>query len=105
MNAAPTGRDKRQHERYQVTSLKHIWNLSEGGAYIATESPKRLGSKVHMEFKLGEGGPTFHALAKVIRVLHKPNPKLHEPAGMAVQFVEIGEDQAALLRQYLKQFK
>jgi hypothetical protein len=105
MNAGPTGRDKRVYERIRVSSLKNVWNLSEGGAYIATESPKRLGAKIHVELKLGATGNTLRAMAKVVRVLHRPNPKLGEPAGMALQFMDLEAQQLLYLQQYLSEVK
>lgn len=105
MNAGPQGREKRQFERVRIPSLKNVWNLSEGGAFIATDTPKRLGAKVHLEFRLGREGPTFRSLAKVVRVLHKPNPKFGEPAGMAVQFLELNDQQLVVLKRFLAEVK
>jgi hypothetical protein len=101
MSATPSGRDKRRFERIRIASLRHVWNLSEGGAFIATETPKRLGAKIHMELRLGREGPTFRSLAKVVRVLHRPNPKFGEPAGMAVQFVDLTDEQLSILKEFL----
>ena len=92
---------KRRHERIRITSSKSIWNLSEGGVFIATANPRRLGSIVHFEFRLWPDEPPFHALGKVIRVLHQPNPSNNEPAGIAIQFTEVGDDNRVRLRAYL----
>jgi len=101
MSAEARGREKRRCERVRIVSLKHVWNLSEGGAYIATETPKRLGAKIQMELRLGREGPTFRSLATVVRVLHRPNPKLGEPAGMAIQFVDLTDEQLSILKRFL----
>lgn len=101
MSTPPSGRDKRQYDRVRIPGMKHIWNLSEGGAYIATETPKRLGSTIYLDFRLGGEGPKFSAMAKVIRVLHRPNPKSGEPQGMAVQFIKVDQDELAKLKDYL----
>lgn len=102
MDNEPNGRDKRESERVRIIESKQIWNLSEGGAYIATDSPRRLGSLLHFEFRLGEQMPVFQALSKVVRVLHKKNPKTKEPRGMAVQFVKMSDEDLSNLRKYLK---
>jgi len=100
----PRGRDKRGHDRVRLTSSRSVWNLSEGGAYIATANPRRVGSVIHFEFTL-ENRESFKTLARVIRVLHKPNPKIGEPAGMALQFIEVGEEDKQRLRNYLRELQ
>ncbi len=101
MNAGPEGREKRQHERIRIGSVKDLHNLSEGGAYVATDSPKRLGATFHFELKLGHKSRAFQALARVVRVLHRPNPKIGEPAGMAIQFVAINDEDHEVLMEFL----
>ncbi len=94
------GSDKRRHERIKTTS-RHIRDLSEGGAYIITDQPRPAGSLFHFEFRPEKDAEPIRALARVIRVLYRPNPKLKEPAGMAVKFTELGEDDLVRLREYL----
>jgi len=101
MSADVGGRDKRRYERVRVPASKNVWNISEGGAFIATESPKRLGATFMLELRLGGGNPTFRTMARVIRVLHKPNPKTEEPAGMAVKFERTSDDDVAIIRNYI----
>ncbi len=105
MKAPPSGRDNRQYDRVRISSSKKIWNISEGGAYIATENPKRLGSTIHIEFRLADDGPAFRGLAQIVRVLYKPNPKSGEPAGMAVKFVDVSEEQLLMLKSYIGECK
>lgn len=97
--------NKRVHERIRISSSKSIWNLSEGGAFVATTTPRRLGALLHFEYRLWPDEPPFRALGKVVRVLHKPNPRIKEPAGMALQFVQVSEDDLIRLRLYLKEQK
>ena len=105
MDGDPKERDKRQSERIRIFESRQIWNLSEGGAYIATDNPRRLGATLHFRFRLESDMPVFEALAKVVRVLHKKNPKTGEPKGMAVQFVKVEEDNLSNLREFLKNKK
>ena len=100
---AESGRNKRLFDRIRVGSSKSIWNLSEGGAYVATSNPRRLGSVLHFEFKLWKDEAPFRALAKVVRILHHANPSIGEPAGMALQFVKVSADDRIRLRTFLKQ--
>jgi hypothetical protein len=105
MNAGSQGRDKRRHERIRIYSVRDLHNLSIGGAYVATVSPKRLGSTFHFELKLGHKTKAFHALARVVRVLHRPNHKIGEPAGMAIQFVAVKDEDRKILMEYLDEQK
>ena len=105
MNAGPKGREKRRSERIRISSIKKLHNLSEGGAYVATDSPKRLGSTFEFEIKLGRKDKVFRALAKVVRVLYRPNPKIGEPAGMAIQFLNVSEEDKKTLYELLEEQK
>lgn len=105
MSTPSSGRDKRKYDRIRVAESRFLWNLGEGGAYLVTHNPRRLGSLFHFEYKLGSRGPIFKALAKVIRVIHKPNPKTGQPAGMAVQFVNISPQDLKNLRLFLADLK
>lgn len=105
MTTEPKGREKRRYERIRVGSCDKLWNLSEGGAFVASDSPRRLGSVFLFEIKLGQKKRVIKSLAKVIRVLHKPNPKIGEPAGMAIQFLDISREDYETLRAYLKECK
>lgn len=100
-----TADNKRQYERVRISASKSIWNLSEGGAFVATTNPRRLGTVIHFEFRLWPDEPPFRALAKVVRVLHLPNPKISQPAGMGIQFTQVGEDDRVRLRAYLNEQK
>ncbi len=101
MDAASNGRDKRKSERVRITSSKAIWNLSEGGAYIATTTPRSVGNLLHFEYKLEKDQPYFQALAKVVRVIHKPIPGKGEPAGMAIRFEKVSEENLERLKKFL----
>ena len=102
MENTKSGKDKRKFERVHVKS-KSLWNMSVGGAYIITDNPRRLGSVFRFEFTMKKGEPNFRAIAKVVRVIHRPNPKTGEPAGMGLQFTEVSEEEKARLRKYLVQ--
>ncbi len=100
----PEGRDNRKNERVFLDS-RHVWNISEGGAYIINKNPRKTGSILHFEYRLEELNKTFKALARVIRTLYRPNPKTGEPAGMAIQFIKISPEDREILKEYLKKIK
>ncbi|MFO8057753.1 MAG: PilZ domain-containing protein [bacterium] len=95
------GRDNRKYERVFLES-RHLWNLSEGGAYIISRNPRKTGSILQFEYRLEHVNKTFKALAKVVRTLYHPNPKTGEPAGMALQFIKVSDKDRALLKEYLE---
>ncbi len=105
MSSEDTGRNKRTFERVRIATSKNIWNLSMGGAYVATKNPRHVGSLVHFEYKLGGEEKTFKALSKVVRVLHRPNPKSGEPAGMALQFIKVSDEDKLALTRFLSSKK
>jgi hypothetical protein len=68
-------------------------NLSETGAYILTDRLAPIGSIVDLCFAvLPEAPVLFVARARVIR---------HGPDGMGVDFVELGDEQRAIIRKLL----
>lgn len=93
--------NKRFFERFKVLGSRRIWNLSEGGAYIVTEQPRRLGTVLRFEFKLENGEAPFSALAKVVRVTTRPASGTGEPKGMAVAFIDMSGEDRARLKKYL----
>ena len=105
MSAESADRNKRQHDRVRVTSSKRVWDLSEGGAYVASDNPKKAGAVIHFELKLDSAAGSVKALAKVVRVHYKPNPRTGEPAGMALQFIRMEDGDREALRQYLARQK
>jgi len=105
MDAELTGSNKRRYERVRVRSCKFLLNLSVGGAFVITRRPRQVGSMIHFEIKLGKKARQFRALAKIVRVLHKPDPRNGEPAGMAVEFVKMEPEDEKTLREYLKECK
>ncbi|GEM_PF-1151420 len=101
-------RGKRQHERIQLLWNKSVVNLSEGGMYVRTDEPRRLGSIVYFEIKLDADQEPIQGTGRVIRVLHKGGAGTSgDPPGMALEFVELAPESLERIRRFiaLKQLK
>jgi hypothetical protein len=96
------GRDKRQHERIEITSSRSVVNISTGGMYIKTDEPRSVGSIVHFEFKLDPDLPPIKGHAKVIRALYKGGGRKGLPPGMALEFTSISPEDQKVIRDYIK---
>ncbi len=105
MENTESGRQKRQHERVKIASSKNFSDISEGGVFIKTGNPRRLGSVLSLEIKL-EGFPeSLRVMAKVIRVIHPAGATPHQPAGMAMQFVNPTEEIRQKVRDFIVKLK
>jgi Tfp pilus assembly protein PilZ len=65
----------------ECMSVAFSRDLSQGGMFIETHDPARVGSEVTVRFHLGDGGPIVVALAEVKYSIAK--------LGMGVEFVEM----------------
>ena len=91
MSAKQTDRERRRHTRIQLDRRKHCANISEGGLFIITDRPRRLGSLVHFELRLDDLTPPIRGRGKVVRVIHATHAAGADPTGMAIEFVEMDE--------------
>jgi uncharacterized protein (TIGR02266 family) len=102
------GGGKRRHERIKLSWNKSVVNLSEGGMYVRTDEPRRLGSIVYFEIKLDADQAPIQGTGRVIRVLHKGGAGTSgDPPGMALEFVELTPESRERIRRFiaLKQLK
>lgn len=67
----------------------HAKNLSVGGMFIQTPSPKPVGAQVYFQFTVKDGGTLIEGLAKVVHA---------GPNGMGVEFVSVLEPSASIIR-------
>ena len=95
--------DHRKHPRVplvilvQVTSdsiaqfrAVHAKNLSVGGMFIETPSPRALGASVFFQFTVKDGGTLIEGLGKVVH---------SSSTGMGVEFVSVLEPSASIIRK------
>ncbi|MBP9111631.1 MAG: TIGR02266 family protein [Polyangiaceae bacterium] len=93
----PSGRDRRIHERFEVTwkvdcrsehtfLFAYITNISELGIFVRTDEPQAIGSKVQLAFA-PPGEKEFH-LSGEVTWINPPTPQSISP-GMGIRFVEL----------------
>jgi uncharacterized protein (TIGR02266 family) len=96
--------NKRIFERVVINSDR-IYDLSEGGVYIKTKEPKRLGALVGVEMKLFEREDPVCAKGKIIRIIYERGGLKRFPPGMAIQFTSIDEKEREKIRLYISSRK
>lgn len=94
-------REKRRYQRIKIDSGK-IYDLSEGGIYIHTTEPKRLGSLIAIELKLFEGQEPILVKGKVLRIIYESGARQKFPPGMAVEFVGLTEEERQKIRAFIQ---
>jgi Tfp pilus assembly protein PilZ len=96
-------------DRYFRLSEETCANVSNGGAFVATDLPIRKGCRLMLEFEL-PNGESIEAIGKVVwsRVeLPRPvssdakAPVKSEPAGVGIEFVGSAPEQVDKLARYL----
>jgi len=95
------GKDKRRYERIKIGSDK-IYDLSEGGMFIRTTEPKRLGAVIALEIKLFENQTPVRVKARVLRIVYEKGASKQFPPGMAVEFLDLSEENRERIRVYIK---
>lgn len=97
------GFEHRKHPRVplellvQVTSdsiaqfrAVHAKNLSVGGMYIETPTPRAVGASVFFQFTVKDGGTLIEGLGRVVHA---------STTGMGVEFVSVLEPSASIIRK------
>lgn len=77
--------------------ISSIVNISEVGIYINTDSPKPVGTKLLLRFKLLNENYEFNLIGKVIRSVDAKDKPF--PHGMALLFVSLTADEKIRLRE------
>ncbi|MFH1807829.1 MAG: PilZ domain-containing protein [Pseudomonadota bacterium] len=98
----------RQHERLLVNRefesieefiTEYVSNLSATGAFIRTDDPLPVGTKVDLKFTvIADDFESIEGVGEVVRVVP---PGQREPPGMAVVFTELTKYSAQLILQLL----
>jgi type IV pilus assembly protein PilZ len=76
-------------------------NISEGGVYIKSEAPFPAGTEVEISLPL-EAGSHIHLRGAVAHARHHSNGIPEYPAGMGIEFKEVGDDERRILRGFTK---
>ena len=77
-------------------------NLSAGGVFIRTDNPLNAGERFLIELYLKELGETLEIPCQVKWTREKTSDSRGEPPGMGVEFSELSQKNAQLLKRYLK---
>lgn len=93
--------ERRRFERIKLDYPRQCHNISEGGLYMLTNRPRRLGSVVNFELRLSEGLPPIRGRGRVVRVIHEAGAAGTDPPGMALQFVELAESAREQIRSFV----
>ncbi|MCX7943566.1 MAG: TIGR02266 family protein [Deltaproteobacteria bacterium] len=75
-------------------------NISASGLFIPTLNPKNVGERFRLKFKLPNTEKEIIVLAEVVWNRHYSQSDKYEP-GMGIKFVEISEEDAELIRQFV----
>lgn len=86
---AKSKNERRRFERVKLEHPRQCHNISEGGLYMLTTRPRRLGSVVNFELKLFDSYPPIRGRGRVVRVIHEAGAVAADPPGMAIEFVEL----------------
>jgi len=105
MTQKSTGRERRRFDRIKLEHLKQCHDLSEGGFYIMSDRPRRLGSLVNFELKLEPDQPPLRGRGKVVRIIHRAGAVGGDPPGMAIEFVEMAEADRERIRAVVSKVK
>jgi uncharacterized protein (TIGR02266 family) len=70
-------------------------NLSPGGLFINTETPRAEGDIIHVQFSLKDGSQLIEGMGRVVRVITPGTPG--RPPGMGVEFLDLDARSRALV--------
>jgi uncharacterized protein (TIGR02266 family) len=77
-------------------------NVNEGGLFIETDNPPPTDTRVALHFKLPGSDLPIQARGRVTRV---QQPGGDGPAGMGVEFENLGQDARALIDELVRSLK
>ena len=101
--------DRRQNPRVSLSQLiqyrfdtledflsEYSTDISMGGMFIRTSTPKDEGTLVYLQFYLRDGAKLIEGLGRVVRV------NSNQPAGMGIEFINFDEESMELIRQIVE---
>jgi len=74
-------------------------NLSAGGMFIRTDTPKDEGSIIYLQFSLKDGSRLVEGMGRVVRV--NPPGVPGRTAGMGIEFLNFDEESMSLIGEIL----
>ncbi len=73
-------------------------NISEGGLFLASDQLKPVGTKLHFEFRVQDGGDTISGFGIVRWIESDPTRR----KGMGIQFVEINPEGKKIIAELFR---
>ena len=89
-------------EQKNETLNDYTVNLNTGGLFIATENLMPVNSELDIEFSLPSNDLSVSCRARVAWLNDESRPlKKDLPAGMGLQFIDIGETEMNIIEEYI----
>lgn len=76
---------------------EHAGNISTGGMFVRTDTPKPVGAMLYFQFQLEEGDSLIEGLGRVVHV----NPPSSPVPGMGIEFINLDEQSENLIYDIL----
>ena len=107
--------DRRQNQRVSLSLLiqyrfdtledflsEYSTDISMGGMFIRTDTPKDEGTLVYLQFYLRDGAKLIEGLGRVVRVNSTQPAVDNVAAGMGIEFINFDEESMELIRQIVE---
>ena len=107
-----SGAEKRKYPRYSLSLLvqyrfntfedflaEYAENISLGGMFIRTDTPREEGALIYLQFALKDGSRLIEGLGRVVRV--NPVGVPHRTPGMGVEFVNFDAESMSLVEEII----
>ena len=78
-------------------------NINEGGIFIETDNPERLGSSVALQFKLPGSDEPIEVIGIVVRISDGSSPD--DPSGMGIEFGDLNASACQRINQLVRQLR
>lgn len=116
MSAADDKVERRRYQRVPLSLLiqyrfdtledflaEYSTDISIGGMFIRTDTPREIGSLIYLQFYLRDGAKLIEGLGRVVRV-SDPEPDQAEGGyGMGIEFVNFDTESMKLIEQIVDQ--
>lgn len=84
-------------DTFEEFLAEYSLNISPGGIFIRTDSPREEGSIIYLQFALRDGSKLIEGMGRVVRVNRTNEPS--RPRGMGVEFLNFDEPSMALISE------
>ena len=78
-------------------------NINEGGIFIETDNPEKVGSSVALQFKLPGSDEPIEVVGIVVRTSDGSEP--NDPSGMGIEFGDLNADARDRINELVRQLR